>query len=300
MSEVSSLSSQLVTIIFCSFWACFAARKGQRANLFELAPYERVVSGHWIPFRDVLGAFAFFLLAQVVFWAALGCLWVAIQTGQWGAHPPESFANIQGWINTGSIFLSAAVLALYCKLIEPLSYVVSQGGAASSHWFIRSKDLVKGMFCWFIAYPFVMIVNQVVSIFMQLLGVASQEEQVAVHYVKSTMSNPLLFFFTTAGVICIVPILEETLFRGFFQTWAKQRWGRMYAITITSALFACFHFSASQGIKNIELLLSLYTLSCFLGFVFERYRSIWVPIGLHGTFNGISIAMIFFQEVSTQ
>ena len=61
---------------------------------------------------------------------------------------------------------------------------------------------------------------------------------------------------------------------------------------IASLIFAAFHFSTSQGLNNIELLVSLFVLSCFLGFLYERQESLLASMALHATFNAISILAI--------
>lgn len=64
------------------------------------------------------------------------------------------------------------------------------------------------------------------------------------------------------------------------------------AIALTSLIFASFHFSALQGISNIELLGALFVLSCYLGYFHEMGNSIFIPIGLHSVFNFVNIVLV--------
>jgi membrane protease YdiL (CAAX protease family) len=120
-------------------------------------------------------------------------------------------------------------------------------------------------------------------------------EQVAVQQLKLiTHSEPLLISMMIT-IIGIVPILEELLFRGFLQSWLREKLSMWLAIPIASLLFAVVHFSKDQGLDNLELIASLFVLSCFLGYLFERQKSLWASIGLHSGFNLISAFMIIWR-----
>lgn len=119
------------------------------------------------------------------------------------------------------------------------------------------------------------------------------EDQTAVAHMKTSLQYPELFIPTLLAVIFLVPVLEETLFRGFLQTALAQKVGAMKAIIITAALFALFHFSEGQGVNNINILVTLFVFALFLGFVRERQGNLWPSIALHAFFNAISVLMIF-------
>nr|WP_249274236.1 CPBP family intramembrane glutamic endopeptidase [Parachlamydia sp. AcF125] len=107
--------------------------------------------------------------------------------------------------------------------------------------------------------------------------------------------NGALFLVTSLSVLILVPFAEEILFRGYLQTWIKQKLGRFWTIGLTSLVFALFHYAERQGIRNIQFVGVLFIFSCFLGFIKERQQSIWAPFGLHLAFNSIALAAIYLK-----
>ena len=149
---------------------------------------------------------------------------------------------------------------------------------------------------WFIAYPIVSTVGQTLSFILYLFFDISPLEQTPVKALKTTFNDPLVFGFMAAIIVFLVPIIEELMFRGLMQTYLNNYFRRVPAIVLTAFVFALFHYSPEQGATNIEFIVTLFVLSCFLGFIYERQASLWAPIGLHVAFNGISVlAILFFK-----
>jgi len=153
-----------------------------------------------------------------------------------------------------------------------------------------------GISAFLISYPVVLAFSQAVSIAIWHFFQSSFVEQAAVVHFRALLDYPFLFLPTAFSVIILVPITEEYLFRGLLQGWLKRKFHHTAAaIVVSSIIFALFHFSVDYGITNIELLTSLFLLSCMLGYIYERQRSLWAPIGLHSVFNAWNVAMIFFE-----
>lgn len=153
------------------------------------------------------------------------------------------------------------------------------------------RNFGMGMLTWLISFPIILAVSQLASIFLVAFNLPSHE-QVAVLFLKSTMSNPLLFTLTALFIVFIVPTIEEILFRGFLQNVIVKYCGRGLGIIFNSLIFAFFHFSMSQGFGNIEIIPSIFVLSCFLGFIYYRQKSIFASIGTHATFNAVNVIML--------
>lgn len=82
----------------------------------------------------------------------------------------------------------------------------------------------------------------------------------------------------------IVPIFEELLFRGFFQTSLRSFTGNPWlAIILTSAFFAILHPPTHIP--------ALFLFSCGLGYAYERSGSLLRPILMHIFFNGFNITV---------
>ncbi len=244
--------------------------------------------------EHVLVAFGLFFIVEAIVVPSLYLFWLSFERGEWVislAHTPDG--SMQGWLNLLGILCAAVVLALFCRNLNSDERHMIWGNhhSDSKRWQF-AIDLCLGAVTWIIVYPWIVVNVQVIDIVLELGNNSTQVEQVAVKHVKDALSNPALLWTTMIAVVTIVPCLEELLFRGFLQTWLKGYFGRSVAIGITAAVFACFHYSSRQGMENVELLLSLFILACYLGFLRERQNSIWASMGLHAAFNGVSLLMI--------
>ena len=150
-----------------------------------------------------------------------------------------------------------------------------------------SYDLILGLVFFAIAiFPYLFINTTFAAITEHLFG-KIKESQTAVSLLRQTPINLIT-------VIFLAPVLEEFFFRGLLQNSLGQKFCAKTTIHISSILFAFFHFNTSQGILNITLIPSLYVFALFLGFVYEKTRSLISPIILHSTFNLISAIHILY------
>jgi membrane protease YdiL (CAAX protease family) len=106
------------------------------------------------------------------------------------------------------------------------------------------------------------------------------------------VGDPILTIVSVLAIVVLVPVIEELLFRGFLQSWLVSRFTPFTSIALSSAIFTMVHFSPSQGIANAELMTGLFLLALFLGYLYQRQGSLWASIGLHCTFNAVSVTMI--------
>lgn len=160
------------------------------------------------------------------------------------------------------------------------------------------RNIAIGVATWFVAYPVTAFIGSLTKFLLtKIYADPGVLNQIAVSELKGMQGDSALSLVLSAlWVVTIVPVLEELLFRGLLQGWLKNRFSVYKAIAITSIVFSFFHFSPLQGLSNIELLISLFTLSCFLGYLRERQDSLWASIALHSFFNGVSVAIIFLGD----
>jgi membrane protease YdiL (CAAX protease family) len=161
-----------------------------------------------------------------------------------------------------------------------------------------SWDIGIGILTWVISFPLVIVVGQLADLLLILISGFESYEQVAVRYLKTTLSSPEQLTIALITILLAAPIIEEFLFRGILQTYFKRYMGTPLAIICSSLCFACFHFAPSQGIGNISLIITLFTFALFLGFIYERQSSLFASIGLHMTFNAMSSFRILFMPDS--
>jgi uncharacterized protein len=207
----------------------------------------------------------------------------------------ELGASGVNWLNLATIFFSVVVVIGYTFFLrQPKFDSIWNKDRKPAKGLVR--DYFIGASLWFICYPLIIFVSQLVDILMSLyLNKEATEDQVIVKYLKDLSEDNFLLILSSLIIIFLVPIAEEIMFRGIFQTWIKKYVGRTLAILATALFFSSMHFSFSQGLANYQLLLSLFLLACFLGIVYERQRSLWASIGLHTVFNAISVGLILIK-----
>jgi hypothetical protein len=276
-----------VCLIFISTWIAY--RQG-----FFRYPESMYGSSDAIRGWDVFRAFFIFLFMTLCVVPTLAVLWFWVRGEPIDLEMIAREPLTQGWLNVFGVVLSAAAVFTYVSCLKSGAKRTIWGAAAFRGGKRRLHDMFVGAITWLLGYPWLIVIGQAVAVIVLLLlqEEPSHYDQVAVKFFKSTMGHPLLFAITLLLLIFVIPAMEEILFRGFLQTWLKQKWGRTKAIFVASLIFAAFHFSVSQGLNNIELLVSLFVLSCFLGFLYERQESLLASMALHATFNAVSILAI--------
>ncbi len=150
------------------------------------------------------------------------------------------------------------------------------------------RDFALGLVFWFIAFPAVVVVGECADLLIYLFFRVESYEQVAVHFLKTTLGSPLLLSLALFTIMVLAPLIEEWLFRGFLQNFLRDRFGRWPSIFLSALGFALFHLSGAQGWGNLSLALSLFSFSFYIGFIYEKQGTLLAPIGLHMAFNTIS------------
>jgi membrane protease YdiL (CAAX protease family) len=284
-----TIEEHLISAIVGLFLGVFVVLIAWRLRYFKLPESQPTVK---MAFKFVVGAFLIYLITELlVIPAFIVVTWFFLK------HPTsimelENALDLasKAWINLASLTTVTILLVLYCYSIGPTLRKLIWNSNHKDHNLLR-KDFLLGVVTWVISFPLVVSVENLTILLTSYLypNFTKPIDQVAVKYLKALAEIPSLYWLTALVLCTCIPVVEEMLFRGFFQTWIKGWLGRGKAIIVTSLCFALMHFSTSQGISNLDLMLALFVLSCFLGFLYERQRSLWAPIGLHATFNAISI-----------
>lgn len=104
-----------------------------------------------------------------------------------------------------------------------------------------------------------------------------------------------------AGAV-VAPVAEELLFRGFATTAWARTYGARRGLIQAALCFALVHIinisggSAGEAFGLVVVgFVTRIPIALALGWLFLRERSIWVPIGLHATFNGV---LLVFGELA--
>lgn len=242
-----------------------------------------------LPFRVVLISFAIVMLLSMLIIPIISLFVIYLYKGRIDTTPKTILV-----INYISIMIGLVIVGLFQFFLDKTERNLIWGklfGLTTS--FNKTiTDILIGITTWFIAYPVLIVAGRVVSLTFNYFGLKVPVDQVAVSHVRSALTSPLIFYVVAVSMVFFVPVIEEFLFRGCLQTWLKGKIGIKKAIILTSMIFASFHFSISQGLGNVELLVTLFSLSCFLGFIYERQQSLLASIALHSFFNGVSVFVI--------
>jgi membrane protease YdiL (CAAX protease family) len=99
------------------------------------------------------------------------------------------------------------------------------------------------------------------------------------------VEDPTVLAMLCVTAVVVAPVTEEVIFRGYLYPVAKRFAGRGCAVLFSAGFFAMIHL-------NVMALLPLVFLATILVLAYEFSGSIWVPIGIHMVFNGITV---FFQ-----
>jgi membrane protease YdiL (CAAX protease family) len=191
-------------------------------------------------------------------------------------------------------FTLLIALMVYCTTCAPdLFKKVWKNGSSSTSYFY---DFGLGVVTLLLAFPIVAFVNQFFDLLLYLIYQLESYEQVAVRFLKTSLQSPSLKILALFSIVILAPLIEEFLFRGTLQSYLKGKMGSKAAILLSATTFACFHFSAEQGLGNLSLIPSLFTFGCFLGFIYEKQGSLLASIGLHSAFNLVNSVRILFSE----
>jgi membrane protease YdiL (CAAX protease family) len=281
---------QLYILVFSSLLAIALLVLAKKKRFFVLPPppsyKEAFPSG-----KQVLLAFCSYFFLTFIFFPLLFLGVSFVVTGKFSGI--TSFPFIwQNALQQGALVVICLWFIAYIFLIKKEARELILWGGKRISFQEQKKSVGIGLIAFVVSYPLMMITSILFKALSYALFKKSGVQQVAVEQLKLTLDHPLLFTSMVFIVICVVPFVEELLFRGFLQSWLKRYMRRSWAITITSLIFSVVHFSPSQGVGNIELIAALFVLACFLGFIYERQKNLIAPIVMHAAFNGFSALMI--------
>jgi len=142
-----------------------------------------------------------------------------------------------------------------------------------------------------LAAPTVLVTIVLGTVLALLLGVAEPS-------LLPVPTTPAEWVADILVAVVLAPVGEELFFRGFAQTAWTLDLGWRRALVRTAVFFAIVHalnVSAADFSQAIRLLVAVaiarLPVAFILGWVFARSGSIAAPLGLHATFNGLSLVL---------
>ncbi|MBE5948800.1 MAG: UDP-galactopyranose mutase [Lachnospiraceae bacterium] len=95
-------------------------------------------------------------------------------------------------------------------------------------------------------------------------------------------------FWTVIGVVFVIPVVEELMFRGLIYNRMKYYAGVVPAILVSAVYFAIYHMNVPQGIYA-------FVLGVLMAWVYYRYKTILAPVVFHVSANAISVVLTYSE-----
>ncbi len=283
-----TLGSEFGTAIFAGIASVVALKIGRKKGFFHM-PQTVEKPKHPPTFLLVFIAFAIYF--------AIGTIVPNFFTRSLSSAATQEvriqLTTLAGFTISFSIFVG---LTFFLRMIAK---PIRQDILLRSRRFEAKKDLIYAAAAWLISFPLVLFIGTSLDILLYFItGSFDLPDQIAVLFLKMTFGMPSYFLLAMSSIVILAPLIEETLFRGFLQSWLRRYLPPLPSIAIASFFFTSFHFSIDQGVSNLSILTSLFILGCFLGYLYEKRQSIFAPLLLHALFNALSIANLYFLSAS--
>ena len=249
--------------------------------------------------RDVsmMPAVVWLFAAFVVMLAASSAQPLITKSGWF--QEPEYTAQQIGTINQLTSYVFAIIAGL--GMLFVLKRSTMSDGECKAGLGLSLLDLPVGLGCFFLAYPFIELMNMLgVFLYEQTQGAAPHGMAHPTLKLFEESPNDPWVWAMLAGAVIGAPFVEELVYRVFLQgallKWLKSPW---LAIVITALIFAGIH---RVGLNPVpwHALIPIFAVGLACGVAYERTRRVGVPIMIHLCFNllNVILAMLVNAEAS--
>lgn len=153
----------------------------------------------------------------------------------------------------------------------------------------RWLDLGYSLMGFGIYFPVLVVTSLAVRAWFPQVNLDQQQQ---VGFLGAEGFLPLTLTFIS--LVVLPPIAEEIMARGFLYLGLKSRLPRIWAVIITSIIFAVAHLQFDSGAPLLwSAAIDTFILSLVLIYLREVTNSLWASIGLHMIKNGIAFAALF-------
>lgn len=165
-----------------------------------------------------------------------------------------------------------------CGAIVWVWGVSPRGRGMGWAWAKAHKQILAGLAAAGAAAPVLLVLEQLLE---RLLGPA--EHPFSPVLVAAAGWRSVLV--VVVAVCVVVPVLEETLFRGILYRALRRNWGAAPSAGVSALVFAVGHMSWTG-------LLPYLLLGLLLAWLYERSGSLLAPGVAHGAFNAFNLAIL--------
>jgi len=143
--------------------------------------------------------------------------------------------------------------------------------------------------------PYFVLYGLTVGVASYLLPSLNVEQHQDIGFTSVHGTGPLVLTFIS--LVVLPPLAEEIMVRGFLYSTLKKSMKTIWAVLLTSALFAIAHLGegGSGGLLWIGAL-DTFVLSLALIYLREKTGSLWASITLHAIKNGIAYVSLFLAH----
>jgi membrane protease YdiL (CAAX protease family) len=153
----------------------------------------------------------------------------------------------------------------------------------------NGRAVAAGLTSYVLTLPAVLGLGLAWPWLMELLELTYEPQAVAVGMLD--LHGPELLLGIVLAVV-VIPLFEETVFRGFLQPLLVQNLGDRGGVAATSFVFGLLHGTSS--------LLPIFGLSLVLGAIMLRTQRLAAPWAVHALHNGLMLALLLLYPESRE
>lgn len=160
---------------------------------------------------------------------------------------------------------------------------------------VKRKIQLKDLIFVFLTYIALRFSDYLIYSLWSSMAYGTNRTKLVDFFFKATQTitaDKFVFALEALELVCIAPLIEEFLFRGFLNNLLREKVNAFVRMSIVSILFTVLHMPYIQNwIQFIAYLIG----SIVLFLIYERRRSLFDAILLHSLSNGLLV--ILFIEI---
>lgn len=160
---------------------------------------------------------------------------------------------------------------------------------------VKRKIQLKDLIFVFLTYIALRFSDYLIYSLWSSMAYGTNRTKLVDFFFKATQTitaDKFVFAFEALGNVCIAPLFEEFLFRGFLNNLLRGKVNAFVRMSIVSIIFAVLHI---PYIQNWIQFIAYLIFSIVLFLMYERRRSLFDAILLHSLYNGLLV--ILFIEI---
>ena len=160
---------------------------------------------------------------------------------------------------------------------------------------VKRKIQLKDLIFVFLTYIALRFSDYLIYSLWSSMAYGTNRTKLVDFFFKATQTitaDKFVFALEALELVCIAPLIEEFLFRGFLNNLLREKVNAFVRMSIVSILFAVLHM---PYIQNWIQFIAYLIFSIVLFLMYERRRSLFDAILLHSLLNGLLV--ILFIEI---